>query len=505
MRQRGSPDSVDAHGAGRQRVATLLAFLRAVMRSFRRALASAAAGLLVQATCIRAHDHHDAVDKVALSAPIDNVLWLHIALQVMLWGILWPLGMILGLTRSRWHVPLQATNFALTALGYILGHVHGGRKFPESAHEKFANILLLPLGIMLVLGIYLKLHIHERSIRPYAVIAHGIIGRVWPLLAWVQMLFGAIALGGYCGKEAFDQCAAHYAMGSAFVWYGIFLLLALMLGGWNAWLEQRNLSQEYIDSWVIMIWGIINTFALHRGGRWSHKDMQHVSLGVLWWAGGALGILLSSKGRRTVVPALLILITGWAMSAHEQAKMISTRVHGMFGIALMGAGVARIVEICFIDGRPIANAGWADAWRMLTPFGLISGGILFMSATDEELNFVSSDEVQMDHETYILLMFSLGLLVQALGGSLARAYLTIGRNAPGASQGLKMTGGDSAEYIQLAPTGGLSSNGHDNGGISYHDNVRDAEQFAIGDEDDEELRSPNPRRKSRDLTPPREP
>lgn len=31
--------------------------------------------------------------------------------------------------------------------------------------------------------------------------------------------------------------------------------------------------------------------------------------------------------------------------------------------------------------------------------------VLFMSATDEELNFVSSKAVQMDHETYILLMF----------------------------------------------------------------------------------------------------
>jgi hypothetical protein len=23
---------------------------------------------------------------------------------------------------------------------------------------------------------------------------------------------------------------------------------------------------------------------------WSHKDMQHVSLGVVWWCGGMLGV-----------------------------------------------------------------------------------------------------------------------------------------------------------------------------------------------------------------------
>lgn len=129
------------------------------------------------------------------------------------------------------------------------------------------------------------------------------------------------------------------------------------------------------------------------------------------------------------------------MSAHEQAQMISTRVHGMFGIALMGAGAARVVEIAFVDGRPAATSGWADAWRMLTPFVRTSSlgtssslcsrfaagphrwrvrtapsepnghpadprrSVLFMSATDEELAFVSSKGVEMDHETYILLMF----------------------------------------------------------------------------------------------------
>ena len=73
---------------------------------------------------------------------------------------------------------------------------------------------MLPLLSMLVLGVYLKLHIYEGTrFRRIAVLAHGIIGRTWPLLAWVQMLFGAIAVGGYCGTEELAQCAAHYSMG----------------------------------------------------------------------------------------------------------------------------------------------------------------------------------------------------------------------------------------------------------------------------------------------------
>jgi len=82
---------------------------------------------------------------------------------------------ILCACRSRWHVPVQTAALVLTAGGYLLGHKHGGRKFPESLHEIASNIIMVPLLIQAVLGVYLKLHIHEKSIRPWAVLAHGIV------------------------------------------------------------------------------------------------------------------------------------------------------------------------------------------------------------------------------------------------------------------------------------------------------------------------------------------
>lgn len=95
----------------------------------------------------------------------------------------------------------QATGFALTFGGYILGHSHKGRMFPRSAHGTFASILLVPIAGQFILGIYLKLHIHEKSIRPYAVVAHGIIGKLYPILGWTQMLFGIITFRGYCSGD----------------------------------------------------------------------------------------------------------------------------------------------------------------------------------------------------------------------------------------------------------------------------------------------------------------
>ena len=54
-----------------------------------------------------AHEHHDEVTEEEASAPIDAILWIHISLQAAVWGFLFPIGMVLGLSRSRWHVPLQ--------------------------------------------------------------------------------------------------------------------------------------------------------------------------------------------------------------------------------------------------------------------------------------------------------------------------------------------------------------------------------------------------------------
>ena len=112
----------------------------------------------------------------------------------------------------RAHVAYQSAGFALTAAGYVLGHSHGGRAFLAGAHGKLANILFAPIALQLALGIYLKLHIHEETIRPWAVRAHGVVGKAYPILGWVQMLFGAIAFRGYCRGGNLGQCLAHYIM-----------------------------------------------------------------------------------------------------------------------------------------------------------------------------------------------------------------------------------------------------------------------------------------------------
>jgi len=64
--------------------------------------------------------------------------------------------------------------------------------------------------------------------------------------------------------------------------------------------------------------------------------------------------------------------------------------------------------------------------RALPPFLLVAAGVLFISATDDELQFV--DDNGMDHVTYLLIMFSIAFILYAFILALIHLYCTSGRN-----------------------------------------------------------------------------
>jgi len=300
----------------------------------------------------------------------------------------------------------------------------------------------------------LRMHIHERTFRPWAVLVHGVVGKSYPILAWTQMLFGANTFGGYCRGDDLAQCLAHCIKGSAFIAYGTIMAILLVVG--EAWVRRSGRSPEFWDSWVITVWGIVTTFTERFDPTWSIVDMQHTTLGVLWWTGGTLGIFLSRHNQRNIVPSIIIILTGWVMSEHAQTLMISTKVHTAFGNILMLAGVTRIIEICFVTTKTAAEvldgdahsdhtlaspgsglgysengdsgkAAAARAFRHLPPFLLVSAGLLLMSATDEELQFVHDNG--MDHVTYLLIMFSIAFILYTFVLALINLYSSSGRNA----------------------------------------------------------------------------
>lgn len=359
------------------------------------------------------------VNPVVLTPSQDTILWIHILVQITAWGILFPTGMVLGIVRSRWHVPVQTLASALAVLGYILGHSHKGRQFASpNVHASFAPWLMLLVVVQVAFGAYLKLHLERGingKIRPWVVTLHGVNGKIIPVAAWVQMLFGGIVALGFCRGDHTGQCLAHFIMGSAFIGYGIVLTILLLVG--QVWLRRTNRSQEFFDSLIIAAWGCVNTFTEHRwGGPWVHNDLQHTTMGVIWWSAGLVGMWLSrdrhGRPKRNLIPGIVILLTGWAMSAHPQTLPLSTMVHAVFGYTLMGAGLTRIIEISFVlrDANALSEDGEeTNSWQYLPPFLLYASGFLFMGATEEQMQLLS--DAGVTHVSYILILYSVAFLM----------------------------------------------------------------------------------------------
>ncbi|KAF3233872.1 hypothetical protein TWF192_001985, partial [Orbilia oligospora] len=128
--------------------------------------------------------------------PIDTILWLHILSMILAFGILFPLGMVLGLTRNRFHVPVQISATCIAIMGWFLGHGHDGRQFEDwNIHSIYAPFLGLLVVSQVGMGVYLKLHLergwHGR-VRGVVVRIHKVIGIIIPVASWVQMIFGGI-------------------------------------------------------------------------------------------------------------------------------------------------------------------------------------------------------------------------------------------------------------------------------------------------------------------------
>jgi len=286
---------------------------------------------------------------------------------------------------------------------------------------------------------------------------------------------------GYCHADHLGQCLAHFIMGSAFIGYGILLTIVMVVG--QAWLSRTGRSQEFFDSLIIAAWGCVNTFTEHRWGQpWGGNDIQHTTMGVIWWCAGLTGVWLSRKRdgspKRNFVPGFVILVTGWAMSSHPQHLPLSTMIHAIFGYSLMAAGLSRIIEVAFVlrDANTISEDGDANSFQYIPPFLLYASGILFMGATEEQMQLIS--DAGITHVSYVLVLYSFAFLIFLFVNMLLHLYSV---NAP------PTIPAKDVERPQRLPR----MNGHARNTDSRQ--VRDAEEFELAGlmSDDEHPESPS--------------
>ncbi|KAG0225145.1 hypothetical protein B0O80DRAFT_442247 [Mortierella sp. GBAus27b] len=423
---------------------------------------------------------------------------IHATCMFTAYGILMPIGIMLGIRRNKYHVPLNAAMFLIAMTGYLFGYAHhlyevddlpmdqghedmaGGagahndtdahQHFDEqasglsgipgmkmfkrqagdtsaehygwawkaSAHSIMANVLLVLLFLQVGVGVYRKLIKTRPRLRlsrlsnavPRNI--HSYLGKIHLVLAYIQITLGVIGLTEACPGQAFGQCISHIVMGGSFWWYGG-VYIAYLVGSFPG-----ITRPEWYESLAMTIWGVINFSVLHQWGtRWSHSDLQHTSLGLLWVGGGLLSLVLESKYsplsqfliRKNPIPALLIILTGFAMGQHFQYYQFATMVHTFFGYCLMLGGLCRLIQLALrpavsptgsdrngaddeddttleedapyknkaqqgsgqgdrVPGLALGESPVSSFFGFLSALGVISAGLMFQSAHEEQLNII---------------------------------------------------------------------------------------------------------------------
>ncbi|KAI0650208.1 hypothetical protein C8Q79DRAFT_371855 [Trametes meyenii] len=243
----------------------------------------------------------------------------------------------------------------------------------------------------------------------------------------LQVTTGIVVYTGGCRGNYLNGCLAHLIKGGIFWCYGL-VTFARFLGsfselGW-AWNRAprhhgKYPTAEFVESFVIFLYGITNTwmerFGAHAGDPYTTKQMQHISIAVMFWFAGLVGMGIESKtirrwlaagataavpatsrsqeaiaeppsyvGSFNPFPALCIGITGAAMSAHFQTYLFQVQIHMVWGYLLSGFAVMRCLTYFFLWlGPPRSILPSRPPTEALAAFLLACGGLEFMFSTEE--------------------------------------------------------------------------------------------------------------------------
>ncbi|ORY89436.1 hypothetical protein BCR35DRAFT_300622 [Leucosporidium creatinivorum] len=261
------------------------------------------------------------------------------------------------------------------------------------------------------------------KLQRYAKFAERFIQTLLVVFAYVQTLSGIAIYSGSCRSAYLNGCMAHLIKGSVFVIYGLITFCryigAFSRYGW-AWNRQpatsKAWSAEMVESFVCFFYGITNTwmerFGKHAGDPYSVKDVQHISIAVMFWFAGILGMLIESKRVRkwlstpVVVasgleesrisrpasysssfnpfPAIIVGTTGVAMAAHAQTFAFQVDVHALWGLFLGLFALFRFLTYFFLYLRPPASIlPSRPPTEALAALMLTCGGVVFILSTEQ--------------------------------------------------------------------------------------------------------------------------
>lgn len=188
-------------------------------------------------------------------------------------------------------------------------------------------------------------------------------------------------------------------------------------------------SAEMVDSFLVFAYGITNTwmerFGAKPGDPYTTRQIQHISIPVLWWFGGLISMALESQSVRRLIaigtssldsaesldsardheqrvsepatqtyagsfnplPTLILGITGSAMAAHTQTYLFAVHMHMLWGNLFLAFAVLRCLTYMFLWLKPPTTEPGVLPSRppteALASLFLACGGLALMASTEQ--------------------------------------------------------------------------------------------------------------------------
>ncbi|EIW82431.1 hypothetical protein CONPUDRAFT_89851 [Coniophora puteana RWD-64-598 SS2] len=310
--------------------------------------------------------------------------------------------------RTGPHHRMQSASSERTLFG--LHSPKDSRQSQDTLHDISAPNHIRPLSLF-------------SKISKVGAIAYNLFERGLVFAGFGMMLTGIVVYTGGCRENYVNGCLAHLIKGGIFWCYGI-VTFARFLGSfselgwaWNISPSGDGVSAEFVESLVIFLYGITNTwmerFGAHAGDPYTTKQVQHISIAVMFWFAGLVGMGIESKRVRRWLaasaiasssarseaevseppsyrasfnpfPALVIGVTGAAMSAHAQTYLFQVQIHQLWGWLLLGFSALRCLTYFFLWlGPPRSILPSRPPTEALGSFFLACGGLMFMFSTEE--------------------------------------------------------------------------------------------------------------------------
>ncbi|KAL4742966.1 hypothetical protein BDV11DRAFT_216175 [Aspergillus similis] len=276
--------------------------------------------------------------------------------------------------------------------------------------------------------------VSNRVLRIFNVV-YDVIDRIILPFGFIAIATGAVTYAGiFQGGEIFNGLA-HFIKGGIFFWYGI-ITLGRSIGAWAdlgwAWNQKppvrvvgwkaRVPSGEFVESLVIFLYGVTNVFLEHLAGwgqEWTARDLEHVSILIMFFGGGLAGMLVESRRIRDALNSTLLLRLTPTCESDEDKTW---RPPNSWGKMLVGFAVARGMTYILLFLRPPTSYLPArPPTEIVAAFCLMSGGLIFMlSARDviESMEFYELDAmfiftVVMGFTAFIMSLVILAIALKA--------------------------------------------------------------------------------------------